>query len=78
MEGMAGQRCQCYCRDHRRRCTVAREEGLCSPVLVGRLDYHGSFGEHAFASESTRIQKVNAHFFDRQYNGAWEFSDGLF
>ena len=81
MEGMGGQHSHCR-RGHDRRCfTVAGEENLGSPVLVGRLHYYGSSGEHGFDLESTQIHlgsMVKSHFSIRQRNGASAFPDGLF
>lgn len=73
MEGMAGQHSQCGRGHDRRCCAVAGEENLCSPVLVGRLHYYGSSGEHDFDLESTQIHLDSmgkSHFFIRQRNGA--------
>ena len=58
MEGMAGKHCQCRCSDGRRCFTVGCEEIISSPLLVGRLDYYGIFGEHVKPCQHAYVQEI--------------------
>lgn len=59
MEGVASQHYQCRGGHNRRRCTLACKENLSGPILVGRLEYNGSSGEHGFDLHSTQGRLIS-------------------